>query len=129
MTLSLVIVLLLILAAEFVNGWNDAPNAIATVISTRVLSPFQALAMAAILNIVGALMSGSAVAFTIGTEIVKPEAIGLPVVAAAALSIAAWGTIATLYGLPISISHGLLAGLAGAAAVTAGTDALLWEGW
>jgi PiT family inorganic phosphate transporter len=129
MTLSLAIVLLLILVAEFVNGWNDAPNAIATVISTRVLSPFQALAMAAILNIVGALMSGSAVAFTIGTEIVKLEAIGLPVVAAAALSIAAWGTIATLYGLPISISHGLLAGLAGAAAFTAGTRALLWEGW
>lgn len=129
MTLSLAIVLLLILAAEFVNGWNDAPNAIATVISTRVLSPFQALAMAAILNIVGALVSGSAVAFTVGTEIVKLEAIGLPVVAAAALSIAAWGTIATLYGLPISISHGLLAGLTGAAAVTAGTCALLWEGW
>lgn len=129
MTLSLAIVLLLILAAEFVNGWNDAPNAIATVISTRVLSPFQALAMAAILNIVGALVSGSAVAFTVGTEFVKLEAIGLPVVAAAALSIAAWGTIATLYGLPISISHGLLAGLTGAAAVTAGTCALLWEGW
>lgn len=129
MTLSLAIVLLLILAAEFVNGWNDAPNAIATVISTRVLSPFQALAMAAILNIVGALVSGSAVAFTVGTEIVKLEAIGLPVVAAAALSIAAWGTIATLYGLPISISHGLLAGLTGAAAATAGTCALLWEGW
>jgi len=129
MTLPLVIVLLVVLAAEFVNGWNDAPNAIATVISTRVLSPFQALAMAAILNIVGALVSGSAVAFTIGTEIVKIEAIGLPVVAASALSIAAWGTIATLYGLPISISHGLLAGLVGAAAVTAGTDALLWEGW
>lgn len=129
MTLSLAIVLLLILAAEFVNGWNDAPNAIATVISTRVLSPFQALAMAAILNVVGALVSGSAVAFTVGTEFVKLEAIGLPVVAAAALSIAAWGTIATLYGLPISISHGLLAGLTGAAAVTAGTCALLWEGW
>ena len=129
MTLSLAIVLLLILAAEFVNGWNDAPNAIATVISTRVLSPFQALAMAAILNTVGALVSGSAVAFTVGTEIVKLEAIGLPVVAAAALSIAAWGTIATLYGLPISISHGLLAGLTGAAAVTSGTRALLWEGW
>ena len=129
MTLCLVIVLLLILSAEFVNGWNDAPNAIATVISTRVLSPLQALVMAAILNIVGALVSGSAVAFTIGIEIVKLEAIGLPVVAAAALSIAVWGTIATLYGLPISISHGLLAGLAGAAALTAGTRALLWEGW
>jgi PiT family inorganic phosphate transporter len=123
------IVLLLVLVAEFVNGWNDAPNAIATVISTRVLSPVQALAMAAILNVLGAALSGSAVAATIGTEIVKPEAIGLPVVAAGALSIAIWGAIATFYGLPISISHGLLAGLAGAGVVTAGTSVLLLEGW
>jgi PiT family inorganic phosphate transporter len=128
-TALLIFVLLLVLAAEFVNGWNDAPNAIATVISTRVLAPLQALAMAAVLNVLGALLSGSAVASTIGTEIVKPGAIGLPVVGAAVLSIAVWGAIATLYGLPISVSHGLLAGLAGAGIVTAGTDVLVWEGW
>lgn len=127
--LPLIPVLLVVLAAEFVNGWNDAPNAVATVISTRVLSPAHALAMAAVLNILGALLSGSAVAATIGTEIVKPEAIGLPVVTAGVLSVAIWGAIATFYGLPISISHGLLAGLAGAAFVTAGTGALIWEGW
>jgi len=128
-TALLIFVLLLVLAAEFVNGWNDAPNAIATVISTRVLAPLQALAMAAVLNVLGALLSGSAVASTIGTEIVKPGVIGLPVVGAAVLSIAVWGAIATLYGLPISVSHGLLAGLAGAGIVTAGTDVLVWEGW
>lgn len=129
MELSLIVVLLLVLVAEFVNGWNDAPNAIATVISTRVLTPFRALVMAAVLNILGVVLSGSSVAATVGKEIVSPEVIGLSVVAAAVLSIAVWGTVATLFGLPISISHGLLAGLAGAAMVVSGTGALLWEGW
>ena len=59
------IVLLLILAAEFVNGWTDAPNAIATVVSTRVLSPSMALVLATILNVLGTLLSGTAVAATI----------------------------------------------------------------
>lgn len=129
MDLSLIIVLLLVLVAEFVNGWNDAPNAIATVISTRVLRPFHALVMAAVLNILGAMLSGSSVAATVGKEIVQPEVIGLSVVAAGVLSIVVWGSVATLLGLPISISHGLLAGLAGAALVASGTGALLWEGW
>ncbi|MFH1141920.1 MAG: inorganic phosphate transporter, partial [Chloroflexota bacterium] len=61
MSLSLVVVLLLVLVAEFVNGWNDAPNAIATVISTRVLSPLKALAMASVLNVLGAVLTGTAV--------------------------------------------------------------------
>ena len=129
MSVSLVLVLLLVLAAEFVNGWNDAPNAIATVVSTRVLSPLKALAMASVLNILGVLLTGTAVAATVGKGIVQPEAVGLSVVAAGVLSIAVWGAIATLYGLPISISHGLVAGLSSAAVVTAGTHALLWEGW
>lgn len=125
----LVLVLLMVLAAEFVNGWNDAPNAIATVISTRVLSPFHALAMASALNLLGVLVTGTAVAATIGEGIVDPTAIGLPVVGAAVLSIAIWGAIATLRGLPISISHGLVAGLAGAGMVTAGPGVLEWSGW
>ena len=128
-TVVLIFVLICVLAAEFVNGWNDAPNAIATVISTRVMSPMRALVMAAVLNVLGAALSGSAVASTIGKAIVQPEAINLSVVVAAVLSIAIWGAIATLYGLPISISHGLVSGLAGAGVVTAGTGVLLWEGW
>jgi PiT family inorganic phosphate transporter len=128
-SVSLVLVLILVLAAEFVNGMNDAPNAIATVISTRVLRPYHALVMAAILNVLGAALTGTAVAMTIGKDIVRPEAIGLPVVAAAVLSIAVWGALATLRGLPISISHGLVAGLAGAGIATAGTQVLLWAGW
>ena len=125
----LVTVLLMVIAAEFVNGLNDAPNAIATVVCTRVLAPIHALLMASILNFLGALLSGTAVALTIGKGIVDPEVIGLPVVGAAVTSIALWGAVATWRGLPISISHGLVAGLAGAGFVTAGIGSLQWSGW
>ncbi|HEY4719157.1 MAG TPA: inorganic phosphate transporter [Candidatus Methylomirabilis sp.] len=121
-------VLLLVLAAEFVNGWTDAPNAIATVISTRVLSPYQALIMATVLNVVGT-MSGTAVAATIGKGIVKPEVINLTTVGAAMVGIILWSTLAWYYGLPTSETHALVAGLTGAGLATAGPSALLWEGW
>ena len=121
-------VLLLVLAAEFVNGWTDAPNAIATVISTRVLSPYQALIMATVLNVVGT-MSGTAVAATIGKGIVKPEVINLTTVGAAMVGIIIWSTLAWYYGLPTSETHALVAGLTGAGLATAGPSALLWEGW
>ncbi len=126
--LSLLPVLLLVLAAEFVNGWTDAPNAIATVVSTRVLSPSQALIMATTLNVVGT-MSGTAVATTIGKGIVKPESINLTTVAAAMVGIIFWSTLAWYYGLPTSESHALIAGLTGAGLAAAGPSALLWEGW
>lgn len=125
----LVVTLLLVLAAEFVNGWTDAPNAIATVVSTRVLTPSQAVLMAAVLNIVGAIVTGTAVAATIGKGIVSPDVIGLPVVAAAMLTIIIWSTIAWRFGIPTSESHELIAGLTGAGLAAAGPSALLWEGW
>ncbi|HXG49885.1 MAG TPA: inorganic phosphate transporter [candidate division Zixibacteria bacterium] len=121
-------VILLILAAEFVNGWTDAPNAIATVVSTRVLSPYQALAMATFFNALGAI-SGTAVAATIGKDIVKPEVINLTTVGAAMVGIICWSTLAWYYGLPTSESHALIAGLTGAGLATAGPSALLWSGW
>lgn len=121
-------VLLLVLAAEFVNGWTDAPNAIATVVSTRVLSPYQALIMATVFNVVGT-MSGTAVAATIGKGIVKPEVINLTTVGAAMVGIIFWSTLAWYYGLPTSETHALVAGLTGAGLATAGPSALLWEGW
>jgi PiT family inorganic phosphate transporter len=127
--LPLLPVLFLVLAAEFVNGWTDSPNAIATVVSTRVLSPAQAVIMAAVLNIVGTLVTGTAVATTIGTGIVKPEVISLPVVAAAMLTIVLWSTAAWRYGIPTSESHELIAGLAGGGLAAAGPSVLLWEGW
>lgn len=125
---SLLPVLTLVLAAEFVNGWTDAPNAIATVVSTRVLSPSQALIMATALNILGT-MSGTAVAATIGKGIVRPEVIELTTVAAAMVGIISWSTFAWYYGLPTSESHALVAGLTGAGLAAAGPPALLWEGW
>ncbi len=128
-SLSLIIVLLLVLAAEFVNGWTDAPNAIATVVGTRVLSPRNAVIMAAVLNIVGTVVTGTAVATTIGTGIVKPEVISLPVVAAAMLTIVLWSAAAWRYGIPTSESHELVAGLAGGGLAVAGPSVLLWEGW
>jgi len=128
-TILLISVLLLVLAAVFVNGWTDAPNAIATVVSTRVLSPSKAVFMAAILNIVGALATGTAVAATIGKGIVSPEVISLPVVAAAMLAIVVWSSVCWFYGIPTSESHALIAGLAGAGLAAAGPSVLLWEGW
>jgi PiT family inorganic phosphate transporter len=128
MSLGLALALVLILMAEFVNGWTDAPNAIATVVSTRVLKPQHALLMAAALNTAGAF-AGTAVAHTIGTGIVKPEVISLATVSAAMLGIVIWSLIAWYYGLPTSESHALVAGLSGAGLATAGPGVLLWEGW
>ena len=129
----LVFTLILVLGAEFVNGWTDAPNAIATVISTRVLSPGKAVLMAAVLNIVGAIVTGTAVAATIGKGIVSTDLIsgtmGLTVVAAAMLTIIVWSTIAWRWGIPTSESHELVAGLTGAGLAAAGPSVLLWEGW
>lgn len=126
---SLLPVLLLILAAEFVNGWTDAPNAIATVVSTRVLSPYQAVLMATVMNTFGAF-SGTAVAATIGKGIVDPSIINTTTVAAAMVGIVLWSTLAYyMGGLPTSESHALVAGLAGAGLATAGPSVLLWEGW
>jgi inorganic phosphate transporter, PiT family len=126
--LLLLLVLALILAAEFVNGWTDSPNAIATVVSTRVLSPYQAVVVATVLNAIGA-MSGTAVAATIGKDIVKPDVINLTTVAAAMIGIIFWSTLAWYYGLPTSESHALIAGLTGAGLATAGPSSLVWAGW
>lgn len=128
MEAGLILVLLLILGAEFVNGWTDSPNAIATVVGTRSLTPLQAVIMAAVLNLLGVL-SGTKVAATIGKGIVDASAIDLTTVAGAMLSIIIWSSFAAMFGIPTSESHALVAGLAGAGLATAGPDALLWEGW
>jgi PiT family inorganic phosphate transporter len=128
LSMGLLFVLALVLAAEFVNGWTDAPNSIATVVSTRVLSPGQAIVMATFFNILGT-MSGTAVAATIGKGIVSPEIINITTVGAAMVGIVFWSTLAWYYGLPTSESHALIAGLTGAALATAGPEALLAAGW
>jgi PiT family inorganic phosphate transporter len=125
---GLIVVLILILGAEFVNGWTDAPNAIATVVSTRALSPMQAVIMAGLLNLLGVL-SGTAVATTIAKDIIDPSVVDLPTVGGAMTGIIIWSSLAALWGIPTSETHALLAGLAGAGMATAGPDVLVWEGW
>lgn len=128
MSIELVAVLALILGAEFVNGWTDAPNAIATVVATRSLSARQAVTMASLFNLLGAL-SGTAVATTIGSGIIDPGAVNLITVGGAMVGIILWSSIAARWGIPISESHALVAGLAGAGLAAAGPSVLLWAGW
>ena len=117
-----------ILAFEAVNGWTDAPNAVATVVSTRVLAPVAAVIMAGVFNLLGAL-SGTAVATTIGKDIVDIQAITLETVVAAALAVVFWSSFAAYLSLPTSESHGIVAGIAGAAVQVAGWDVIIWDGW
>ncbi len=128
MNILLIFVLFMVLASEFVNGWTDAPNAIATVVSTRVISPRRAVIMAVGLNIVGNL-SGTAVAYTIGKDIVDPSIINLQTIAAALVGIVVWSSAAARLGIPTSESHALVSGLAGAGLATAGPGVLIWSGW
>jgi PiT family inorganic phosphate transporter len=127
-----ILIIILILAVGFgvSNGFNDAANAIATVIGTRSLSPRSAIAMAAVLNLAGAV-TGTAVAVTIGKGILTQEVIAefsyIPVIASLG-SVIIWAVTATWMGLPVSISHGFIAGLAAAGLALAGPDAVLW-GW
>jgi len=128
MTVGLLLVLLLVLAAEFVNGATDAPNAIATVVSTRVLSPRTAVIMATILNAVG-VMSGTAVAKTIGEGFIRADVVNLTTIGAAMVAIVVWSSLAWRFGLPTSETHALVASLTGAGFATGGMQALLSSGW
>jgi PiT family inorganic phosphate transporter len=121
-------ILVIVLAVGFalVNGFNDAANAIATVVSTRSLSPLRAVIMASIFNFAGAA-TGLAVAYTIGKGIVAPEFLDYGVMLAALSAVIIWGIVATRLGLPISISHAFVAGLVGAAIAAAGSVAIVWR--
>jgi len=122
------LILIVILAIGFgiVNGFNDAANAIAPAIGTRALSPRIALIIATIANFAGAA-TGTLVAKTIGKGILVPEAITYLAIIAALAAIIIWGTLATRAGLPISIHHGLIAGLAAAGIAVTGSEAVVWS--
>jgi PiT family inorganic phosphate transporter len=125
--MSLWIVLLLAYLFEFANGWTDAPNSIATVVSTRVLRPFHAVLMAGVLNLVGALV-GTEVAKTIASGILDPEFVTLTTIGAALLAATLWALGAQFYGMPSSESHALVAALLGAGFAAGGLQALEWSG-
>ena len=117
----MVLFLLVVLAAiafEYINGFHDAANAIATVVSTKVLTPRQAISLAAFFNLTGALM-GTAVASTIGKGMVDPNVITMPTILCALLGAIVWNLLTWWLGLPSSSSHALIGGLCGAALATA----------
>lgn len=107
------------------NGFNDAANAISTVIGTRTLSPRSAVIMAACFNFLGAA-TGIAVAMTIGKGIIDPEDLTMSILLAGTGAIIIWAIVATRYGMPISLTHGLVAGLVGAGIATCGSGAIIW---
>ena len=118
-------VVVLALIFELTNGWNDAANAIATIVSTRVLKPRTAVLMSASFNIIGALLSTKVAATVSG--MVNAKMISPSTVAAAMVSGALWNAAMTRLGMPISASHALLGSIAGAAVASAGTGVLKWE--
>ncbi len=126
--LLFIVVMLLSVGFDFVNGFHDTANAIATVVATRVLTPGQAILMSATLNFVGA-MTGTAVAKTITSGLVAPEIVGSHpyIIVAALMSAITWNIITWFYGIPSSSSHALIGGLLGAA-VTA-TASLATPKW
>jgi PiT family inorganic phosphate transporter len=125
----LLLVIFVTLAFEFSNGWHDAANSIATVVSTRVLTPFRAVAWAAFWNFVAAFFFGTAVAGTIGKGMVHIEMVNQQVLLAGLLGAITWNTITLILGLPTSSSHALIGGFGGAAVAKAGFRALIFGGW
>jgi inorganic phosphate transporter, PiT family len=125
----LLTVISLTLAFEFSNGWHDAANSIATVVSTRVLSPFRAVVWAAFWNFIAAFFFTTAVAGTIGSGLVRLELINQQVILSGLLGAISWNLFTLILGLPTSSSHALIGGYGGAAVAHAGFQALILGGW
>ena len=123
----LLLVVLLALLFDFSNGWHDSANAIATVVSTRVISPFVAVMTAGALNIAGAFMS-TAVAKMVGSGIVDPASVTQQMVAAALAGAILWNLLTLLLGLPTSSSHALIGGLVGSAVTHGGWETVKLSG-
>jgi PiT family inorganic phosphate transporter len=121
--------ILLALCFDFINGFHDAANSIATVVSTRVLSPGQAVAWAAFFNFVAAFGFGTAVAKTVGSGMIDLDTVTFAVIAAGLFGAIAWDLITWYFGLPTSSSHALFGGYAGAAVAKAGMGAIIVSGW
>jgi PiT family inorganic phosphate transporter len=117
------------LTFDFINGFHDSANSIATVVSTRVLSPGVAVLWAAFFNFAAAFVVGTAVAKTIGKGLIHPQVVDPNVILAALLGAILWDLTTWYLGLPTSSSHALLGGLAGAAIAKAGFGALILSGW
>ena len=124
-----VIIILVALTFDFLNGFHDAANSIATVVSTRVLSPQKAVLWAAFFNFVAAFVMGTAVAKTMGKGMIDLSVVTNEVILAGLIGAITWNLFTWYYGLPVSSSHALIGGYAGAAVAKAGPAAILIAGW
>ncbi len=130
MTPLVVAIILVALAFDFINGFHDAANSIATVVSTRVLTPGQAVLWAAFFNFVAAFVFGVGVAKTMGKGLVDVSQVNEQVILAALIGAIVWDLLTWWWGLPTSSSHALIGGYAGAAlAKTHSLGVLIWTGW
>ncbi|RPI04817.1 MAG: inorganic phosphate transporter [Ignavibacteriae bacterium] len=126
----IIIIILIALVFDFLNGFHDAANSIATIVSTHVLTPRKAVLWAAFFNFLAAfLFTGHNVAKTIGKGLVTPSLVNEYVILAALLGAIAWNIITWYYGIPSSSSHALMGGLGGAAIMRVGFSAIIWSGW
>ena len=128
MTPWLIFLIFLVLLFDFLNGFHDSANSIATVVSTRVLTPRQAVIWAAFFNFIAFLFFGLHVAGTIGTGIVDISVMDSHIIFATLIGACLWDVLTWYVGLPTSSSHALMGGLIGAAVVKAGTCSLIWPG-
>ncbi len=121
--------ILVALLFDYINGFHDAANSIATVVSTRVLTPGKAVVWAAFFNFVAAFTFGTAVAKTVGKGLVDLNVVTFAVIFAGLMGAILWDLITWYYGLPTSSSHALIGGYAGAAVAKAGFGAIILSGW
>ena len=128
-TAVLAFIILVALVFDFLNGFHDAANSIATVVSTRVLSPQKAVLWAAFFNFVAAFVLGTHVAKTLGSGMIDLKVVSHDVVLAGLLGAIAWNLVTWYYGIPVSSSHALIGGYAGAAMAKAGPSAIIAAGW
>src|SRR2546423_14721522 len=128
--MELVVFLIIVaLVFDFINGFHDAANSIATVVSTRVLSPLQAVIWAAFFNFVAAFGFGVQVATTVGKGVIDPAVVDTHVIFGGLVGAIVWDLITWFYGLPTSSSHALIGGFAGAAVAKAGFHAVILSGF
>jgi inorganic phosphate transporter, PiT family len=127
--LTVIAIIAVALIFDYINGFHDAANSIATVVSTRVLSPGQAVVWAAFFNFVAAFTFGTAVAKTIGKGMIDLNAVTFGVIFGGLMGAIIWDLITWYFGLPTSSSHALIGGYAGAAVANAGFSAIIVSGW
>ena len=124
----LIVIIVMTLIFDFINGFHDSANSIATVVSTKVLSPFSAVLMAAFFNFIAYLVFELKVATTMGKGVVNPDVINLTVIAAALFAAITWNLLTWWWGLPSSSSHTLVGGLVGSAVAKAGFGSVVLSG-